>query len=140
MQQDMHGRDHGAEGVMDQRQRFVDDIDVLQELVDHSCPLQQRQPGIGPHQYAGPERQDHQCEDADAPSFGDRAGSIGDRITEQQRQRRHHQADLEGQQEAAPVDLFTQDAAVVLQRETVMVDRLPAEPPDREHDQQQNHN
>ena len=138
-QQDMHGRDHGAEGVVHQRQRLVDDPEILQELVDHAGPLQQHQPGIGAHQHAGPERQHHQRQDHDAPSLRHGAGGIGDGIAEQQRQHGHHEADLEGQRKAAPVDVFAEDAAVILQREAVMVDRLPGEPADRQHDEQQDH-
>ena len=125
--------------VVDQRQRLVDHAELAQQLVDDAGPLQQREPGIGADQHAGPERQHHQRQDDDAPPFRRDARRIGNGITEQQRQHRHQQADLKRQRKAAPVDVLAPDPAVVLQRKTVVIDRLPGEPADRQHDQQQDH-
>lgn len=112
---------------------------MAQELVDHAAALQQHQPGIGAHQHAGPERQHDQRQDEDAPAFRQGVGEIGDGIAEQQRNQRDREADLEGQRKAAPIDVLGEDAPIILQREAVMVDRLPGEPADRQHDQSQDH-
>src|SRR3954470_4384598 len=138
-QQDVEGRNDGAEAVVDQRQRLVDHAELAQQLVDDAGPLQQREPGIGADQHAGPERQHHQRQDDDAPPFRRDARRIGNGITEQQRQQRHQQADFERQHKTAPVDVLAPDPAVILQRKAVMIDRLPGEPADRQHDQQQDH-
>src|SRR5437899_8885360 len=138
-QQDVQGRNDGAETVVDERQRLVDHAELAQQLVDDAGPLQQREPGIGADQHTGPERQHHQRQDDDAPPFWRDARRIGNGIAEQQRQQRYQQADFERQGKAAPVDDLAPDPAIILQRKTVVIDRLPGEPADRQHDQQQDH-
>ena len=135
-QHDVQGADYRASGVVHQRQGLVDDAKVHQRLIDQSAALQEHQPGIGPHQHAGPERQDHADQNQVGPETLQARSGVGNGEAHDDRQDRHQETDLEGQGEGVPVNAFLENPDVVGQGKPFLgLDRLKGQPAQR-HDQQ----
>ncbi len=123
--------------IVPRRQRLGDQAEAFQHLVGDAGALEQDEPGIGAHENAGPERQDDEGEDQHVPRPLHMGGGISDRVAQDQRHHRHDQRDAKGEREAAPVDVLAEDAAVVLQREAVVIDRLRHQPADGDNHQRE---
>ena len=119
-QHDVQGTDHGAGGVVHQVQRLIDDAQIHERLVDQAASLQQHQPGIGTHQHAGPERDNHADQNQIGPEAMQPGGGVGDGEAQHNGENGHHEADLERQAEGVPVNAFLKDPRIVGEREAFL--------------------
>src|SRR4029077_15769274 len=103
------------ESVVEERQRRRDQPDGNQQLVQQTIGLEDRDPGIDADQKAGPERQHDQKQQKQSPSAGRAGDRIGDRVTEDQAQRRRQCGIAERAQIGAHIEIVAGEQGKVRQ-------------------------
>ena len=101
-----HADQHGDIGV-EHDQRFADDAQAQQQLVEHALVGQNALPGIDAQQKRGPERQHHQHQQRGANRGPGAREKIGERVADQQAQ----QCGEQGKLQRGPVGLHIDGVA-----------------------------
>ncbi|MNV74502.1 hypothetical protein D3C71_1677250 [compost metagenome] len=136
----MHHADVGAELVVDEFQRAIDDADIDQEIVHQAAPLQNDDPGEGAGKEAQPERNEEDYAHPLGEAGADIDHQIGKRIGEKRAEDRGQQGQLQREHQKLQIDRLG-EIDIALERKPGLRTAAEAHPQEDEqrHDENRHH-